>query len=291
MDAPLAARAADALLLDWRHCRLEPAEYAALLRDPVRRFDPQQLETLKAFGASFESESRRLFDFNSGIARIPVRGALFNDEFIDPFFGMSGYKGLSTQFAAAMADSEVRAILFDINSPGGDASGVFDLADEIAAARGQGKRIVAVANDMALSAAYAIASAADMIFLPRLGFVGSIGVWTMHVDISEALEKMGVEVTLIFAGARKIDGHPFGPLPDAVKERIQARIDRTHSLFIDTVAANRNLDANAVRATEAESFEDSDGIAAGLADGIATDKEVAAAMIEELAGDPAPTAA
>ena len=72
----------------------------------------------------------------------------------------------------------MRAILFDIDSPGGVADGAFDLTDEIFAARGQGKPIWAMANSLAASAAYAIASAADVVLLPRLAQVGSIGVWT-----------------------------------------------------------------------------------------------------------------
>lgn len=279
------------LPLDLRSLEVSTEDLARLLRDPSARFGKEKLEVLQALNFGAAQSDCRLFEMVAGIAYIPIRGTLFNDDWIDPFWGWSGYKGLSAQLAAAMADPEVKAILFDIKSPGGVADGVFDLSDEIFAARGQGKPIWAMANSMALSAAYAIASAAEFIFLPRLAVVGSIGVWTMHVDQSKFLEEVGFKVTLVFSGGHKVDGHPFAPLPPAVEAEMKRRVDRTRLLFAETVARNRSLELQAVMDTEARVYEDQEAIAAGLADGVATDKVVVAALLEELAGTASVSAA
>ena len=272
------------LPLDARYLEHAPADLVRLLRNPRGRFSEEQLQALQALNFGIRDGDQRLFELRGGIAYIPVRGTLFNDHLVDPWWGWSGYKGLSAQLAAAIADEEVEAILFDINSPGGVADGVFDLSDEIFAARGQGKPIWAVANSRALSAAYAIASAAEFIFLPRLAVVGSIGVWTLHLDQSKWLEDMGLKVTLIFSGDHKVDGHPFAPLPDAVRAEMQRSVDRTRLLFAETVARNRGLELQAVIDTEARVYEDEEAISAGLADGVATDRVVVQALLEELAG-------
>lgn len=278
------AAAAGLLPLDLRYAERAPADLLPLLREPSTRFSKEKLEKLQALNFGVRQNGERLFELVEGIAYIPIRGTLFNDHWIDPYYGWSGYKGLSAQRAAAMADQEVKAILYDIKSPGGVADGLFDLVDEIFADRGQGKAIWAMANSMALSAAYAIASAAEFIFLPRLAAVGSIGVWTLHLDQSKWLEELGLKVTLVFSGQHKVDGHPFGPLPDAVRADMQRRVDRTRRLFAETVARNRGLELQAVMDTEARIYEDREAISAGLADGVATDREVVAALLEELAG-------
>ena len=272
------------LPLDLRYAERAPADLVSLLREPAARFSKDRLAQVHALSFGGRQSGERLYEMVEGIAYIPIRGPLFNDRFIDPYYGWSGYKGLSAQRAAAMADQEVRAILYDISSPGGVADGLFDLVDEIYADRGQGKAIWAMANGMALSAAYAIASAAEFIFLPRLAAVGSIGVWTLHVDQSAFLEQLGIKVSLVFSGRHKVDGHPFGPLPEEVRADMQRRVDRTRRLFAETVARNRGLDLEAVMDTEARIYEDREAITAGLADGVATDREVVAALLEELAG-------
>lgn len=275
------------LLLDNRRCRYAAETLRGWIEAPETRIraepvgaalpEPGQIAMMSP------TDRNRLFDFSGGIAYIPVRGPLFNDDYIDRRHGWSGYKGLAAQFAAAISDPEVRAILFDIDSPGGVVNGCFDLSDLIFEGRAAGKPIWAMANDTATSAAYAIASAAHMVFLPRFGAVGSIGVWTMHIDMSRALEDLGLKITLIAAGAHKLDGNPFEPLPESVRAEIQSSVDHVRDGFVDAVARYRGLPPDQVRATEAAIFDDRDAVKAGLADAVASDREVAAALIEELA--------
>lgn len=270
-----------ALLLDPSQLRENDDQLARMMSDPLSRAELSEQLEATLFGTDMPPIKNGLFILANGIAYIPISGVLFNDDFVSPVGGFSGYKGLSIQFASAMADDEVRAILFDVKSPGGDGDGVFDLSDEIFAARGT-KPIWAIANPVAASAAYAIASAADLVFLPRFARAGSIGVWTAHVDLSGMLAQDGVKVTLIFAGDRKVDGNPWEPLSEQARATLQDSVDRMRAVFVQTVARNRSLDETAVRASEAALFEDINAVSAGLADAVATDQEVAAALMEEI---------
>ena len=219
---------------------------------------------------SGEAESPRGYTVVDGVAIIQVTGTLVAKlGTLRPYSGMTGYDGLRANFSLAMGDPKVKAIAFDIDSPGGEVSGCFDLVDAIYSQRGQ-KPIWAILSDSAYSAAYAIASAADRIIVPRTGGAGSIGVICMHVDFSKALSEAGFKVTFVTSvGAdRKADGHPEIPLSPEALAAIQGEIDAMGELFYATVARNRGLTANAVRALKAATFLGGRSLEAGLADAV-----------------------
>lgn len=215
------------------------------------------------------SNSRdRGFDDVAGVAVIQVYGTLVaKTRSLRPYSGMTGYNGIRQNFIEAMNDPAIRAIVLDINSPGGEVHGCFDLVDEIYNARGE-KPIRAILSECAYSAAYAIASAADKIYVPRTGGTGSIGIIGMHVDWSKALSKAGLKVTLMTFGARKADGHPEIALSDEAHAAFMADIDIMGELFVNTVARNRNLAADKVRDTQAATYLGDRGVAQGLADAV-----------------------
>lgn len=208
---------------------------------------------------------------DNGVAVIDVYGILAHRGGLQADSSyIQGYDGLARQLAGALADPSVGAILLNIDSPGGEVAGAFQLADQIRAARSV-KPIAAVAGDMAASAAYLIASAAETVSIAPTGVAGSIGVVTSHVDMSRAMDSMGLTVTYIYAGAHKVDGNPFQPLPEAVAADIQAEIDHYYGLFVNAVAESRpNIAADAIRATEARLFIGQKAVAAGLADRVET---------------------
>lgn len=178
----------------------------------------------------------------------------------------------------------VRAIALEIDSFGGEVAGCFDLADAVRAAAAR-KPVRSFVAEHAYSAAYALASQGDRIVLPRTGGVGSIGVVCMHVDVSAALEEQGIAVTLIHAGRHKIDGNPYEPLPDAVREEYGREMEGLRQLFAATVAAGRGsrLDAAGALATEARCLSGEEAVAAGLADEVAEPREALAQFIADLA--------
>lgn len=216
------------------------------------------------------------------VAVVPVTGTLVHRAMAmsEPGSGLTSYSAVRRRFDEAMSDPGTEHVVLDIDSHGGEATGVFELASYIASRRGV-KPITAVADSVAYSAAYAIASAADRIVVPRVGGVGSVGVIWLHADQSKLLERMGVRVSAIYAGAKKNDRSPFEPLSASAKADAEASIQKIYSVFVQTVAANRGVDEKAVRATEAQVYMGEDAVKAGLADEVAD----ARAYVENLAAN------
>jgi signal peptide peptidase SppA len=216
------------------------------------------------------------------IAVISILGTLVRRTgAMDAASGLTSYASISAQIDAAINDPNVDAVLLDIDSPGGEAGGAFDLADEIVSAR-SAKPIWAVANDDAFSAAYAIACSAERIYLTRTGGVGSIGVIALHVDQTQRDALDGYRYTAIYAGDRKNDLSPHLPLSNEASTALQTEVDRLYEMFVSTVATNRGLDAQAVRDTQAGLFYAGDAIEAGFADAIGTADDALRALAMEV---------
>jgi signal peptide peptidase SppA len=222
------------------------------------------------------------YDMAGPVAVIAVQGTLVHKlGSLRPYSGMTGYDGIRQNLLAALDDPSVEAIAFDIDSPGGEVSGCFDLVDMIYAARGR-KPMWSILCESAYSAAYAIASAADRIVVPRTGGTGSIGVIAAHVDLSAALTAAGVKVTFITYGDRKADGHAEIALSDEALTGFQADIDSMGALFVETVARNRNISAATVRDTQAATFMGDKGVELGLADEVAAPDAAFRALIKKI---------
>lgn len=203
-----------------------------------------------------------------GIAYIPITGTLVHRlGQINPYSGMTGYDGLSVKLRSAMNDDEVKGILFDIDSPGGEVSGCFDLADQIRAARAK-KPIWAFANELACSAAYALAASCGFVFTNRTGVLGSIGVLWVHTDHSGALKERGLNITMIHAGSHKVDKNPYETLPDDVRSGVQSDLEDIRKIFGATVAKGRNMPLKDVLATEARTYAGHKALKVGLIDGV-----------------------
>lgn len=209
-------------------------------------------------------------DAPPGIAVIPIYGTLVRRALgLEAASGLTSYGEIGAMLEAALADPTVTGILLDIDSPGGEAGGVFELAERIRAADAV-KPVWAIASDSAFSAAYALACAASRLVVTRTGGVGSVGVIAMHVDQSVRDAQEGLRYTAITAGARKNDFSPHEQLSNEAAARLQAEVDRLYGIFVAHVAAMRGLDEDVVRATEAGLFFGPEAVAAGLADGEAS---------------------
>lgn len=213
---------------------------------------------------------RNMSSATPGIAVIPVHGTLVKRTAgLDAASGLTSYTELAAMLDSALADPQVAGILLDIDSPGGEASGSFELARRIREASAV-KPVWAVANDAAYSAAYAIGSAASRLIVSETGGVGSIGVIALHIDQSVKDANDGYRYTAVTAGTHKNDFSPHQPLTDEAKAELQAEVDRLYGLFVDHVAAMRTLATDDVRFTEAGLFFGANAIAAGLADAVGT---------------------
>lgn len=210
------------------------------------------------------------YDVLEGIAIIPVYGTLVQKlGTLRPYSGMTGYDGIRRVFLTAVNDPEVKGICLDIDSPGGEVAGCFDLVDLIYAERGK-KPIHAILSENAFSAAYAIASSADKIYVPRTGGVGSVGVIVIHCDWSQRIKDDGLKVSIITYGNRKAESNPYVSLSDEAKEAIQHDVDEMGRLFVSTVSRNRGLSETVIRNTQAACYLAAEGVQMGLADVVAS---------------------
>lgn len=217
----------------------------------------------------------RPYNVKDGVLQIPVLGVLFNRFSYQLGSFATGYTYIEKALQRGLDDPEVQGIAFLVDSPGGEAAGVFELTDKVFDARGK-KPLRAFAADMAYSAAFSIASGAEQIIATRSAGLGSVGVINAHVEISEALKARGITVTLIIAGEKKADGHPAQPLSERAKAAFQDRVDKIYGVFVSTVGRNRGMSTEAVRGTQAGTYDAEGAIAVGFADRIgALDEEVA----------------
>ena len=186
-----------------------------------------------------------------GIAVLPIHGVIAHRA--RSVEGMSTGAGVSTEILSSqlrglMSDPGISAIVLDIDSPGGDASGVEELSAEIRSMRDE-KPIIAFANATAASAAYWIASAANEIVATPSALVGSVGVYMLHEDHSAELEAGGVTVSMISAGEHKVEANPFQPLEGDARAHLQTLVDERYTAFTNDVGKGRRVSAKKVRET------------------------------------------
>ena len=240
----------------------------------------KRAEVMESLCAAYGFDSKaqnKPFAFQDGVAVIPIHGSLIN-RFGQCYGYVTGYNFIRRQRDAAMADPDVTAIVYDVNSGGGEAAGCFELADESFALRGT-KPTISVVDSACYSAAYALASTSDQVVVTPTGGAGSVGVYTMHVDMSKMLEDWGLNITLIHAGEHKVDGHPYAELPEDVRADMQKSVDATYNKFVESVARNRNLSVEAVKDTQARCYSADDALALGLIDSVASPIEAIRAFL------------
>lgn len=203
---------------------------------------------------------------------LPVFGVLMpRANLMSEFSGGTSVAQLSAAFTDAVNDDRVAGIVLDVDSPGGLVDGIPEFGEQIRAARGA-KPIVAVADTMAASAAYWIASQAEEFSVTPSGEVGSIGVFSAHDDLSKFYEEMGLERTFISYGENKTQGNEFEPLSDHARERMQATVDYFGRMFDQAVADGRSVKASVVREKfgQGDMFPAEEALQLGMVDRIET---------------------
>lgn len=214
----------------------------------------------------------------NGVAVLPVEGPLFKRaSFFDEISGATSYARLAIDFAAAVDDPAIDAIVLNIDSPGGDAMGVSEFADQIFAARGT-KPIVAYVDGEAASAAYWIAAAADQIVTNDNGILGSIGAVLGITDTRERDAKAGVkrhEIVSSQSPDKRLD-----VATDDGRAKLQALVDSLASVFVDKVAQYRGVSTDTVLKEFGRGglFVGQAAVDAGLADRIGSFEQVIAEL-------------
>lgn len=217
--------------------------------------------------AAFDWDSvkwARPYRVSEGVLTIPIEGALVSGFPYHIEDWVTGYEFIAASLYRAERDLDVERIVFAIDSSGGHARGCFELVEY--AQETVTKPMDSMVNGVAFSAAYAIACIGETITATKHSEVGSIGVVATHFDYSAQLAQIGITPTLIFAGAKKVDGHPLQPLSQRAKADIQSGVNDTYATFVNHVASSRGLTPKNIRNTEADTFRTDEALEMGLID-------------------------
>lgn len=183
---------------------------------------------------------------SGSVALIPVHGVISQRmNMLSDFSGGVSTELLADDIKAAVNDESVKAIVLDIDSPGGSVYGVEELASIIAEAK-EHKHITAISNSLAASAAYWLGSQASEFVITPSGEVGSIGIITLHLDQSKFDEALGANYTYITAGKYKAEGNPHEPLSEEAIKATEANIKPYYESFTNAVAKGRNVNISQV---------------------------------------------
>jgi signal peptide peptidase SppA len=234
--------------------------------------------------AKYDREGGKMYAVDGDIAVIRVEGTLVHKAgWLDAMSGFCGYNMLTRQLNDAYRDPDVLGIWLEIDSPGGAVSGLFSFVEELAqmTASEGGKPIYAYVNEMACSAAYAIASVCDKVYGPQDAMVGSIGCVMVHTSVNRAMDENGIDVTVIRSGERKMRGNPYEALDETTAAKFQASVDDVRKRFANLVAMGRNISVEAAMATEADWFEGAEALELGLLDAVISERDAWSRLEEE----------
>ncbi len=263
---------------------------ASLLGDAEQVGDPLEAQALarqdlaSAWGYADREESRKPFIYKDGVAIIPIHGVLVN-RFAYSFGWITGYDFIRAQMNAAIADPDVRMIAYDYDTPGGEAAGCAELAQEFYDNRDV-KPNVAIVNSLAASGGMWLAVGNSRIVAAPSSSVGSIGVYILHMSMAGLLEQFGLDPTFVQAGKLKTAGNQYFKLDKRAEAYLQTMVDERYAEFTQSVADMRGIDVAVVTETEARMMRPNEALAIGLIDEVKLPAKAVSDFLAEL-GNPA----
>ncbi len=244
-------------------------------------------EKIRMPAANFGASSRdreRPYQIVDSAAIVPITGSLTHKlGRLHPYSGMTGYDGIIAQVTMALGDPQVKGVMLDFDTPGGEVAGCFDTAKQLQSLANQSdKPVWSLCYDMHCSAGMALASSANHRLITQTGVAGSVGVVMAHVDQSKMLDEKGIQVTLIHSGKHKVDGNPYQQLSEQVLSEFQASTDLLRTEFASMVAEHMGLSLEAVLATEAQVYRGQAAVDIGFADAVVNGHEAIAEFTQYL---------
>ena len=192
-----------------------------------------------ASATSFSFASSKKSNSKEGIAWIKVRGVISEEESNSPFGRSNMASSIAKRVREAAKDDNVKAIVLDINSPGGTVASVQDIYAELLAAKEKGKKVVALMRDVAASGGFYVAMAADQIVAEPGTITGSVGVIMQAGNVVGLFDKLGIQVTPITSGKYKDIGSAYRAMTPAEKALLQDMVNDTYSQFLAAVQKGR----------------------------------------------------
>ena len=234
--------------------------------DLIDRTPAQTNATKKEFQNSFEQNGRKL-------QIITAFDSLVSKD-VNAASGMSSYESINWAIDNAIA-SGVTDIGFYIDSPGGEATGLFGLTEKIRSLPSRGISTFAFA-DNATSAAYAIASATQKVYASEIATMGSIAALMVHAEVSKAADASGTTYTIFRSKELKALGASLTPLSDAAKEKFTSMLDVLDTAFNNDVVKGRpQLTVDNIIAMKGASFSAGEALKLKLVDKIVPNLETA----------------
>lgn len=222
----------------WNRLSGEPWAITETALQTILEIANRENETPEAVAARLGRELRNTHTVveRDGVAIIPVVGPLFRyANLFTQISGATSYEILAQDLATALDDPAIKAVILDIDSPGGEVNGVAELAGMVFEARGR-KPVVAYASGDAASGAYWLASAASEIVVSETSALGSIGVVGLYRRKDGKEPSNVVEIVSSQSPNKRPD-----PSTEEGRARLQTRIDAMAEVFVSTVARNRNI--------------------------------------------------
>lgn len=261
---------------------------AEKVEDPSGAWDSVRSEVMASWGWEDSPEGpSKPFIYNDGVAVIPVHGILVN-RFPYCWGFITGYDFIRRQMNAALADDDVKLIVYDHDTPGGEAAGCDELAREIHASRAV-KPSLALVNTSSCSGGFWLATPCTRVVCAPSGSVGSIGVYILAMNFAKFFAEAGIEFDFIKNGKFKTAGNPYEEMSDEERAYLQSMVDERADEFFAAVAEFRGVDKSVARDTEARVMRPTEAIALGLIDAAESPAEAVSNFVAELGepnGDP-----
>lgn len=241
----------------------------------ARKAKPADLDLSKIAGMVPSSKD--------AVAVVPVYGGIYQGS--SPHSWDKGSGQIARKIDKLAARKEVKAILLDINSPGGTVSAVQEINAAIHRARNEHKKpVVAVMGDVAASGGYYIAAACDKVVAHPGTITGSIGVIFNGANVEGLMKKIGYESQVIKSGKFKDIGSMAREMTAEERRLLQAMIDDSYDQFVAVVSTGRGIPVDKLRADIADGriFTGRQALEVNLVDALG-DTQTALDMAGELA--------
>lgn len=177
-----------------------------------------------------------------GVAVVPINGMIMKgaSSFQESCMGAVSTERITHAIAQATADKNIKTLALDIGSPGGQVTGISELAQMIKSfGSSRGRNVYAFTDTMAASAAYWLASQANEIVMTQSAQVGSIGTYLAFLNENVRMQTQGVKLELFKAGTHKGLGLPGNDLTQADRAYLQSRVEDLNTQFVSAVEAGR----------------------------------------------------
>ena len=219
--------------------------------------------------------------FGGNVALIPVKGVIMSDGDRDFLFGsIASSTDIIGQIEKAESNPGIKAIIFEINSPGGAPVASEEIASAV---KRINKTTVAWIRDVGASGGYWVASASDYVVASRMSLTGSIGVIASYLEFAGFLEDHNVTYRRLVAGKYKDIGSPLKEITSSEKLLLQKSINQIHDFFVDDVAQNRGLTKQqTLRISDGLFYTGSEAKELGLVDALGSKSEALRYIEEEL---------